>query len=580
MVAGVVCVGGAHSASAQPSVSLPEIAANPQPFQIDSQTIVVAGGVGASWIGYVEADGSKPRVIYNYRGGGGPEVSPDGARVTFWGYVPPPLVPNTGVFVMNVDGSNLRLVAFGDDPRWSPDGKQIAYFVGGQHGFELWVVNADGSGDHELAPGFDSPDWSPDGSTLAFDNGKQVFVMPPSGGTPVQLTHLSADDFGGGARWSPDGTHIAFTVYHQSTNSLTLAEVNPDGTGERTLFNMPNGFQPGYSWNPDGQGFVMVDENYSGLTFVGLDGSVNSRISGSGNDPSWVRLTATHLPSCRAGYRLAGADGGVMTFGDAGFSGSAAPLPRNAPMVSLAAAPSGTGYWLVGADGGVFAFGHPGFFGSAGGTRLNQPVVGIAATPDGQGYWLVARDGGVFSYGDAHFFGSAASPGLGGPVVGMAATPDGGGYWLVDAAGNVAAFGDAVLYGSMHGLHLNQPVVGIASSPDGEGYWLAARDGGVFAFGDAPFLESAVGVAANPVVTLARRPQEATGWWMTAARCSALSILGFVARPAGYHWPPPSSARPERAPAGDQPGCRTARPQRTLCKAVQSGPTRTGRIRP
>ena len=43
------------------------------------------------------------------------------------------------------------------------------------------------------------------------------------------------------------------------------------------------------------------------------------------------------------------------------------------------------GYWLVASDGGIFTFGDAGYFGSTGAIRLNQPIVGMAATPDGQG---------------------------------------------------------------------------------------------------------------------------------------------------------------------------------------------------
>ena len=75
--------------------------------------------------------------------------------------------------------------------------------------------------------------------------------------------------------------------------------------------------------------------------------------------------------------------------------------------MGIAATPDGGGYWLVASDGGVFSYGDTNFYGSAGGTHLNRPVVGIAATPDGGGYWLVASDGGVFNYGDAGFYGSA-----------------------------------------------------------------------------------------------------------------------------------------------------------------------------
>ena len=67
-----------------------------------------------------------------------------------------------------------------------------------------------------------------------------------------------------------------------------------------------------------------------------------------------------------------------------------------------------TGYWLTAADGGIFSYGNVPFEGSAGGMPLNQPVVGMAATPDAGGYWLTASDGGVFAYGDASF---SAPPG-------------------------------------------------------------------------------------------------------------------------------------------------------------------------
>jgi hypothetical protein len=81
------------------------------------------------------------------------------------------------------------------------------------------------------------------------------------------------------------------------------------------------------------------------------------------------------------------------------------------------------------ADGGVFTYGDARFYGSAGATRLPAPVVGIVPTADGGGYWLVSADGGVFTYGDARFFGSASADSPSSPVVGLAATPDGLGYW-------------------------------------------------------------------------------------------------------------------------------------------------------
>ena len=75
-----------------------------------------------------------------------------------------------------------------------------------------------------------------------------------------------------------------------------------------------------------------------------------------------------------------------------------------APIIGIAS-PAQDEYWLAGADGGIFSFGGLPFLGSMGGRPLNRPIVGIADDGD-TGYWLVASDGGVFAFGSAGFFGS------------------------------------------------------------------------------------------------------------------------------------------------------------------------------
>jgi hypothetical protein len=37
-----------------------------------------------------------------------------------------------------------------------------------------------------------------------------------------------------------------------------------------------------------------------------------------------------------------------------------------------------SGYWFVASDGGIFTFGDAGFFGSTGAMKLNKPIVGMA----------------------------------------------------------------------------------------------------------------------------------------------------------------------------------------------------------
>jgi hypothetical protein len=86
--------------------------------------------------------------------------------------------------------------------------------------------------------------------------------------------------------------------------------------------------------------------------------------------------------------------------------------------VGMVPTPDGGGYWLVASDGGIFSYGDAQFYGSAGALPLVQPIVGMAAMPDGSGYWFSAADGGLFNYGAAPFDGSGTGLGLG-RVVGM-----------------------------------------------------------------------------------------------------------------------------------------------------------------
>ena len=208
------------------------------------------------------------------------------------------------------------------------------------------------------------------------------------------------------------------------------------------------------------------------------------------------------------GYRLLAADGGIFTFGDAGFFGSAGGTVLRSPIVAGATTPSGDGYWLVGADGAVFTFGDANFHGSLGGVKLNKPIVGMASTPTGKGYWLVASDGGMFAFGDAQFLGSTGDLVLNKPIVGMTASPTGKGYWLVATDGGIFSFGDAEFFGSTGAMVLNKPIVGMTASPTGKGYWLTASDGGIFSFGDAQFFGSTGDLVLNkPIVGMAAGPK-------------------------------------------------------------------------
>jgi outer membrane protein assembly factor BamB len=371
----------------------------------------------------------------------------------------------------------------------------------------------------------------PDGSLFVLGKQRTAYVVSQSsmaerGSLGSICTSIGADAYSTGRIYAPcvDGSGVVALDYNSGSGGLSVAWHGPSDA------NGPPIVAGGYVWvtayghaklyalNP-GDGSVAAQWSVpamhhftspsagGGRLFLGAGSQV---LAFNGQNPYFPG------PPPSQGYWTVASDGGVFSYGTAGFHGSTGGTRLNAPVVSMAAAPGGAGYWLVASDGGVFTFG-PGYHGSKGGQPLNAPVVGMAATPSGNGYWLVASDGGVFAFGDAGFYGSRGGQPLNAPVVGIAPAP-GGGYWLVASDGGIFSFGPgASFYGSMGGTRLNAPVVGMAAAPGGGGYWMVASDGGVFSFGPgAPYLGSKGGQPLNQPVAGIAPTADGAGYRMTA----------------------------------------------------------------
>jgi len=229
------------------------------------------------------------------------------------------------------------------------------------------------------------------------------------------------------------------------------------------------------------------------------------------------------------GYWLVGSDGGIFSFGSAGFHGSMGGIALQRPVVGIVPTANRGGYWLDASDGGVFSFGDTQFYGSIPGlglhpagsglpNSLDAPIVGMVPSHDQAGYFMVASDGGVFAFGDARFAGSC--PGIGGcsgPAVAVMPDASGNGYWLVTAIGSVYTFGDASYFGAP-GPQAS-PITSAVATPDGKGYWILDAGGQVFAYGDAANLGGVTAGATggfNPATAIFAT-SDGGGYWVTDA---------------------------------------------------------------
>ena len=186
-------------------------------------------------------------------------VSPTGKRAAFGARGDVVTIPAEHGAVVNITRSSGVAERY---PRWSPDGKTVAYWSDRSGEYELMLRPADGSGSEQkvtsLGPGFRyTPYWSPDSRKVAFiDQAMKIRIYDVAASKVIDIDQ-SPDwiSHGGLApfrlQWSPDSRWLTYARPASTSNNAIFLYDTKSGTLQQATSGYLNDTQPVF--DPEGK---------------------------------------------------------------------------------------------------------------------------------------------------------------------------------------------------------------------------------------------------------------------------------------------------------------------------------------
>ena len=301
---------------------------------------------------------------------------------------------DSGLWIMNADGTRNRFLVKGSNARWSPDGTRIAYFTDGEpKGTQIFVRWMDAEGaTSQVTRVSENPgglSWAPDGRSLAFtmlvksespwrismpsapegakwtpaprivdrlhyrrdrsgyieQGTTQLFLVPAEGGTPRQLTSgdFGSSELGAGLSydWAPDGRTIVFDGLREADADYRYREsyiyaVDVASGAVRQVVSKKGGWS-GPVVSSDGRsvafsGHEQGRESYRAdeVFVVGIDGSGMRALTTFDRDPGALRWSPDG-----SGVYFALSEQGTSNVYFAGLRGGARKVTDGVHMLSI-----------------------------------------------------------------------------------------------------------------------------------------------------------------------------------------------------------------------------------------------------
>ncbi|HXZ24628.1 MAG TPA: hypothetical protein VEI24_00295 [Nitrospiria bacterium] len=153
------------------------------------------------------------------------------------------------------------------DPDLSSDGSRIVFASDRSGSTQIWVMDSDGKHPQQLTDdneGGQSPRWSRDGKEIAFARGRGDVAVMNADGSGVHVIMQAEDEasaepcragaFPGG--WSTDDSHITYYSASVTRSIAQLCTIRADGSDIQVIVADPNAYDEEGVYSPDGAEIV------------------------------------------------------------------------------------------------------------------------------------------------------------------------------------------------------------------------------------------------------------------------------------------------------------------------------------